>query len=73
MDEMKIGSKFVNGIVSSIIRKVIKKKFGGDFVVEFLDPIEYYYDDNTGLADIHLNVNLHVRKETIQTLLKDLV
>lgn len=71
MDDMKIKSEFLRWIISSIIRRKVKEKYGGDFIVEIIDPIEYYFDDGTGLADIHLGVNIHVRKETISEMLKD--
>ena len=73
MDEMRIGSKFMNNIITKIIRKVIKKKFGGDLVVEFLDPIEVVFDDDSGIVDAHIHANVHMRKETIQSMLQNLV
>ena len=71
MDEMKISTKFTQGIITKILGKVINKKLGVKPEIEFNDPIRVSIDDTT--AEIHLNVDLSITKEELMELLKDLV
>ena len=66
MDEMKIESKFLKGIISRWLAKQIKKKFGceawvalGDFKVEM--------DEST--AKVHITIDAGCSKDEVKKLL----
>ena len=55
MDEMRINSKFTRAIVSTLLKKVIKKKFGYDANI-ILNELAITIDD--GNAHAHVSVDL---------------
>lgn len=71
MDEMKISTKFMQGILSKIIQKAVYKKIGVEPVIGFNDPIEVQIDE--GFAHIHVNINACVTVEDLEKIVKDLV
>ena len=71
MDEMHIGSKYLQGIISKIIKSVIRKKLGVEADVQFNDPISVTFDGEK--ANVHVNVNATLGRDDLDKLLKDLI
>lgn len=66
MDEVKIISKFMRGVVSKILSKVIKKSLGIRADVQ-IQKIEATIDEEK--AHIHLDVDAELTKEELNKLL----
>lgn len=71
MDEMRVSTKFMQNIVSKILRKVIGKKLGCDPAITFNSPIEFKFDEEN--AQIHVDITASMTKEDISKLLKDFI
>lgn len=69
MDEMKIVSNFTKGIISKILKTVIRKKFGYNIDVE-LNGITAMVND--GNMNIHLDVDAKMEKEELMKILKNI-
>lgn len=68
MDEMKLTSKLMRGVVARIIQRVIKNKFGCDVDVN-LGAFYISYDDVK--ATIHLDAKAVMDKNNLEGILKD--
>jgi hypothetical protein len=68
MDEMKITSKLMRGVVSKIIRKAIKNKLGADVK---LDLNDFYISYDEKDAVIHVDANARLDKQNLEQILKD--
>ncbi len=64
---MKISSKFLTGIVSKIIDKLVRKKLGVDVGVQINSVQATMQEGNTHL---HLDVDADMKKEDLENLLK---
>lgn len=64
---MKIESKFMRGIVSRFIRKVMRNKLGCDMDIQLNGFRTTVLDEKT---HIHLDVDLELTKEELNNLLK---
>ena len=71
MDEMRISSKFLQSIISKIIKKTLNKKLGVSPDVEFGSPIEVKIDGET--AQIHIDITANVSTDDLMNLIKDLI
>lgn len=71
MDELKIGSGFIQGILTRIIIKAVAKKLGVKLNLNFNDPLSVTFDGENAL--VHLNLNAKMSKEDLNKLVKDLV
>jgi hypothetical protein len=71
MDEVKIGSGFIQGILTKIIAKAVAKKLGVNLNLNFNDPITVKFDGEQAI--VHLNANAKLSKEDLGKLVKDLV
>lgn len=71
MDEMRIASKFAQGIVSKILKKALAKKLGIEPVICFDSPIEMKIDGDT--AQIHVDVTALLSTDDISKILKEYV
>lgn len=71
MDEVKIETGFVQGILSKIIAKAVSRKLGVNLNLKFTNPIEVKFDGNQ--AVVNLNINAKLSKEDLAKLVKDLV
>lgn len=69
MDEMKISSKFMQNLVSRIIRKVVNKKVGIDPDISFGAPIEVKIDGDN--ATIHIDVTANIKTEELQRIINE--
>ena len=68
MDEMKISSGFLTGILSKIVKKTIKKKFGRDIDVK-LNELKVNFN-NEGKATVHLSADASLEKNELLNILK---
>lgn len=71
MDEVKIETGFMQGILSKIIAKAVSRKLGVNLNLKFASPIEVKFDGNQ--AVVNLNINAKLSKEDLAKLVKDLV
>jgi len=71
MDEMRIETGFMQGILARIVTKAMSKKIGVNLNLNFNDPISVQFDGEQ--AVIHLNVNAKLSKQDLARLVKDLV
>lgn len=62
MDEMRIESKFLKGIICKFIEKQIKKKFGYEI---YLDLREFHIAIVEGDAHVKLSAEAKVNKEVL--------
>lgn len=68
MDEMKLVSGFTRGIVSRILRKVLKKKLGYDILVD-LNRMEVSVCEDK--IQVRLDICAELSKAELEKLLKD--
>lgn len=68
MDEMKITSKLMRGVISKIIRKAIKNKFGCEVTIDLNDFYISYDDAN---AVVHIDANAKLDKKNLEGILKE--
>lgn len=71
MDEMRIQSGFMQGIITKLIRKAVAKKLGVDLGITFREPISIKFDGEN--ANVNLSITAALSKEDLSKLLKDLV
>lgn len=67
MDEMLITSIFTRGIVSKLIRRVLKKKTGYDVDI-YLN--EFQANSKDGKTYIHLDIDANLEKDELVKILK---
>lgn len=63
MDEMRINSNFLRGIIARGIARVINKKTGYEPTIDFMAPVTATIDDNIG--EIHLDVKISLPKDQL--------
>lgn len=68
MDEMKIQSKLLRGVIAKVIRKAVRNKFGCDVSID-LNGFYISYDDVK--ATIHLDAKAVMDKSNLEGILKD--
>ena len=66
---MKIESKFITGIVSKIVKKVVRDKLGYHIDIQLNGLRTTVIDDKT---HVHLDVDLELTKEELNKLLKSI-
>lgn len=66
MDEMRIGSKFITGIISKLLVTVVKQKLGYNIDLE-LNAVNATVGD--GKAHVHLDIDAEVSNEEIMRIL----
>lgn len=67
MDEMKIESKFMRGLVSKLVRKAVRDKTGLDVDIQLNGFRTTVIDEKT---HVHLDVDLELTKEQLSKLTK---
>ena len=67
MDEMKIGTKIMRGMVSKIITKVLKMKLGYNVGIQLN---EFDAKVNDGKAHVHLNIDAEMTQEELNKILE---
>jgi hypothetical protein len=70
MDEMRITTGFMKGIIAKAIKKIIKKKFGVDVTVSLND---FYISNDDKIAKIHLNVNAEMDSKSLAAITSTIV
>lgn len=71
MDEMRIASEFMQGIIAKVVSKIMTKKLGVGLNLKFNDPIFVKFDGDQAI--VNLNVMAKMSKDDLSKLLKDLV
>ena len=71
MDEMIIKTGFMKDLLVKIVKKAIKNKTGYYPEIEVNDPIEATFDGDK--VKMHLNLDLELRKEDLQDIVKRLI
>lgn len=66
MDEMRIGSKFITGIISKLLVTVVKQKLGYNIDLK-LNVVNATVGD--GKAHVHLDIDAEVSNEEIMRIL----
>lgn len=66
MDEMKLESKFITGIVSKIAERAVRKKMGYDIDIMLNQFRTTVVDEKT---HVHFDVDLELSKEELNKLL----
>lgn len=69
MDEMKIVSKFTTGMISKLLKMMLRKKLGYDIDIK-LNEVTAKVDD--GKTHIHLDVDAELGKEELTKILKSI-
>lgn len=69
MDEMKIGSRFTTGIISKLLSKVIRKKFGYEADLR-LNEINVTVDN--GKTHVHLDIDAELSKDELMKILRNI-
>ena len=67
MDEMKIQSKFMTGLVSRIVKKVLRTKLGCEVDIQLNEFRTTVIDDKT---HVHLDLDADLTKEELNKLLE---
>ena len=67
MDEMKLESKWIRGIVSKLIKKILRDKSGCNVDVQLNNFRTTVIDEKT---HVHLDIELDLSKDEIDKLLK---
>lgn len=67
MDEMKITSGFARGLISKLVKRALRKKFGLDINIQ-LNAIEATIID--GKTHVHLDLDADLEKEELLNVLK---
>ena len=67
MDEMKLESKWIRGIVSKLIKKILRDKSGCNVDVQLNNFRTTVIDEKT---HVHLDIELDLSKDEIYKLLK---
>ncbi|MBO7449414.1 MAG: hypothetical protein J6U54_03515 [Clostridiales bacterium] len=68
MDEMKLTTKLMRGLVAKLIRKTVRKKFGCDIELS-LNDFYVTYDESTAI--FHLDLNGKMDKDNLESVLID--
>lgn len=61
MDEMKLQSKLLRGIISKIISKNVKKKIGSDCDI-LIDEFSFVNDGNKTIVKLNIGVGIETSK-----------
>lgn len=69
MDEMKIVSKFTTGMISKLLKMMLRKKLGYDIDIK-LNEVTAKIDD--GKTHIHLDADAELEKEELTKILKSI-
>ena len=69
MDEMKIVSKFTTGMISKLLKMMLRKKLGYDIDIKLNEVTAKIYD---GKTHIHLDADAELGKEELTKILKSI-
>ena len=66
MDEMKLSTKLMKGLIANLIKKALKKKLGCEVKLNLNDFYITYDETN---AKVHLDLNAERDKDNLETVL----
>lgn len=66
MDEMKLSTKLMKGLIANLIKKAIKKKLGCDVKLNLNDFYVTYDETN---AKVHIDLNAEMDKDNLESVL----
>lgn len=66
MDEMKLTTKLMRGVVAKLLRNIFKKKFGCDVEINLNDFYVAYDESN---ANVHIDFNAKMDKDNLESVL----
>lgn len=69
MDTMKISSKFMRGVVSRLVKGIIKKEVGYDVDIH-LDELMITFDDEK--AHLRINAAADISKDELTKIIKEI-
>lgn len=69
MDELRISTRLMRGIVSKLVSKAVSKKFGYDIVIQ-MNEIEVKNED--GKVRIHANVDAECNSDEFVKIVKSI-
>ena len=67
MDEMRISTKLMRGLIAKIVKKMIRKKVGYDIDIRLNDLIVVHDDTK---AHVHLNVDAELDRTELAKILE---
>ena len=70
MDELKIKSSFMRNLLTKIISRTIKKKYGYDVDILLNDLVVTF--DSNGQAHLHTNIDLYMDKNELTKIVKSI-
>jgi len=68
MDTMAIGTRFMQGILSKILKRVIRNNLGVGADISFNDKITMEYDEEGGVM-LHVNADVYMERHEFEKLL----
>ena len=66
MDEMKLSTKLMKGLIANLIKKAIKKKLGCDVKLNLND---FYVTYDETHAKVHIDLNAEMDKDNLESVL----
>lgn len=69
MDTMKISSKFMRGLISKLVKNIIRKKFGYEVDIQ-LDELMVTIDE--GKAHLRINAEANISKDELIKIIKEI-
>ena len=69
MDTMKISSKFMRGLISKLVKNIIRKKFGNEVDIQ-LDELMVTIDE--GKANLRINAGADISKDELIKIIKEI-
>ena len=69
MDTMKISSKFMRGLISKLVKNIIRKKFGYEVDIQ-LDELMVTIDE--GKANLRINAGADISKDELIKIIKEI-
>ena len=71
MDEMNIRTNFMQTLIAKMIKRAVRQKAGYNIDLRFNEPIQVTFDGDK--ANLHIGLDVELKKEDLQNLLKELV
>ena len=68
MDSMSIGTRFMQGILSKILKRIIRNNLGVGADINFNDKIMMEYDEEGGVM-LHVNADVYMECHEFEKLL----
>lgn len=69
MDEMKIKSKFMRGVIAKLVGRMVKRKVGYEVDIQLN---EFAVTITDGVGHVHVNVDAELNKDELMRLLGEI-